>query len=93
MCNQIFHFFRKFDKRLYKSRVKTEMHVVLMRLNKSTASQNAENASATVIPKILPPNKYAYTGNIKNRLARSAVPVASKLPIASVISTVFIFFL
>ena len=69
------------------------MQAVLIRLKSKIPNQNAENASATVKPNMLPPKRYAYTGKIKTRLARSATPVAIKLPEPSVISTVFKFFL
>ena len=51
-----------------------EIVIFLMRLKINTATQKAENASATVIPKILPPNKYAYTGKIKICDVREVFP-------------------
>ena len=56
--------------------VNNPTETVLMRLKMSTASQNATYASATVMPKILPPNSNAYVGKIINRLAINATPVA-----------------
>ena len=88
---QIFIFFKKFDNRLYKSTVNNPTAVVLMRLNKRIASQNAENASFTLIPKICPPIKNAYVGNTKNRLTSNPMPVAITQPQSNVIITVFKF--
>ena len=73
--------------------VKIPTETVLMRLNSNTANQNAENASVTVIPKILPPNRYAKVGNTIKRLATSATSVAIKQETERLITTVFKFLL
>jgi hypothetical protein len=82
---------RKFDSLLYKSIVKIPTDSVLIKLKISTPTQNAENASVTVSPKILPPNKYAYVGKIKKRFDINATPVAIKQDPLKDSTTVFKF--
>ena len=73
--------------------VTSPTETVLIKLNSKMATQKAENASTTVIPKMLPPYKNAKVGKIKKRLATSATPVARKQALERVISTVFSVFL
>ena len=58
--------------------VNNPTETVFMRLKSNIATQNAEKASATVMPKILPPNSNAYVGKISTRLESKPTPVAIK---------------
>ena len=64
---------------------------IFIKLNSNIASQNAENASATVIPNISPPKSSAKVGKMMKRLATNAAPVAIKQDALNESTTVFKF--
>ena len=78
----------RLDSLLYKSMVNIDIEKVFKRLKIINPHTKVLKANSTVIPNILPPNKYAYTGNTINLFTINAIPVAITQEIDKVMITV-----